>query len=124
MKHVQNLSFITTKRSLPFSSTSALLLCLGVLFLSGCCTVYDGQDRPIAKSTGFLRDVAYTDSVELEYLLPVTVTNASWIIDAGIPFENVMKIRASRTYEAKSTTASLIGSFSSLLGQLNQFNPL
>ena len=86
--------------------------------------MYDGQDRPIAKSTGFLRDVAYTDSVELEYLLPVTVTNGGWITEAGIPLENVMKIKASRSYEAKSTTASLINSLSSLAGQINSLNPL
>jgi len=124
MKHVMKITFTNELLRLPFSTGSLLTLCLGVLLLSGCCTVYDGQDRPIAKSTGFLRDVSYTDSVELEYLLPVTVTNSSWITDAGIPFKDVMKIRATRTYEAKSTTASLVSSMSALLGQLNQFNPL
>jgi len=124
MKHVQNLSFIKAKRSLPFSSTSALILCLGVLFLSGCANVYDSQGRLIARSSGFLRDVTLSQSAEVEYLLPVTVTNETWISEMGVPMENVMKIKVNRVYESKSTTASVIGSASALFGELNKFNPL
>jgi len=102
--------------------TAMLILC--AILITGCCNLYDGKGNLIARSTGILKDVAYNDSVDVTYLLPVTVTNKSWITDSGIPIENVMQLKASRTFEAKSTTASLINSLSKLAGQVNSLNPL
>jgi len=104
MKHVQNLSFIKAKRSLPFSSTSALILCLGVLFLSGCGSLKEQEFKAgifeykvrheiyprvyVMDTTLFGIEATYSPEVKLPHVRAGLIHNL-WFVDTSFGTETI-----------------------------------
>ena len=97
---------------------------LAILILSGCSTIKDSHGRVVMKSEGIARDAGYSEFIEVEYLLPVTITDTNgWVAETGIPLENIMRIKATRSYEAKSNVGGTLSGLGDFAGAVGQYMP-